>query len=328
MTEFGGKSAEFNQLERESLEWILRLTSGQATQADAAALAAWKARSPAHAAAFENALRLRARLREAGREFLARPAHSIPLRPTTMLGSGVNRRAVLGGAAAAAAAGILIARPPLDMWPSFADLTADYRTSKGEQRHVALSRGVSLILNTQSALSVASRNAGLAINLLSGEVNVQVDLVNGNRLTVTAGDSTVVATKAGFNVLRERVGGGCVSCLAGGIEIRRLGKVVRLKENEQLAYAADAPGHLVPFDRGAAADWLQGLLVFHDMPLSEMVRQINRYRSGRIFIANDVLARKRFNGQFHINQLDGALVAIQKLDVRVSQFPGGIVLLS
>ncbi len=68
MTKFADGPEGLDPLERESLEWVVRLTSGQATTSDAEALAAWKARSPAHVAAFEKALRLRQALRVAGKE--------------------------------------------------------------------------------------------------------------------------------------------------------------------------------------------------------------------------------------------------------------------
>ncbi|WP_313651852.1 FecR/PupR family sigma factor regulator, partial [Pseudomonas soli] len=45
-------------LQRQAQGWLLRLTSGQATQADARALRQWCARSPAHAEAFAQARQL------------------------------------------------------------------------------------------------------------------------------------------------------------------------------------------------------------------------------------------------------------------------------
>lgn len=327
MSEFADRGQD--GLERESLEWIVRLTSGQATVSDAEALAAWKARSPAHASAFEDALRLRQALRLAGQAHIAQQTANenvIPLvRPAR---HPLSRRAMLGGAVAASVAGgVMLIRPPLGLWPSLAELSADYRTATGEQRQVDLARGVSLQLNTQTALSVSAQADGPTVTLVSGEASFHADLDHAARLTVVAGNSTVVATRANFNILRENDGGGCVTCLDGAVAVRRFGNSVDLKPGQQLAYANGTQGAVASVNRAQVAAWQKGLLVFHDMPFSQMVHEINRYRSGKVILADDALAKKRFNGVFHVGRLDGMVPAIQRLGVRVREFPGGIVLL-
>jgi transmembrane sensor len=315
-------------LQRESLEWIVRLTSGQATASDAEALAAWKARSPAHVTAFEDALRLRQALQLAGKEYVARQSGNVNIHSLAPRARhSFNRRAVLGGAVAATVAGgVMLTRPPLGLWPSFAELTADYRTATGEQRRITLAHGVSVQLNTQTALSVSPQTGGPTITLVSGEAVFHADLDHAAQLTVVAGNSTVVASRANFNVLHEK-GGGCVTCLDGMVAVRRLGGSVTLNSGQQLAYAASEPGTVASVNRAQVAAWQEGLLVFHDMPFSQMVHEINRYRSGKVILADDALAKKRFNGVFHVGRLDGMVPAIQRLGVRVRELPGGIVLL-
>ena len=68
MTDLNHTPTELDPLKREVLEWIIRLTSGAATKADAAALKLWRAQSPAHDAAFAEAVRLRRALRQAAHE--------------------------------------------------------------------------------------------------------------------------------------------------------------------------------------------------------------------------------------------------------------------
>src|SRR5882757_8555818 len=100
MSEFADMPTGSDQPQRESLDWIVRLTSGRATAVDAEGLAAWKARSSAHLAAFEEALRLRQSLRLAGREYLASQeagAMAISL-VASRDRNRIGRRAVLTGA--------------------------------------------------------------------------------------------------------------------------------------------------------------------------------------------------------------------------------------
>ena len=55
------------ELHRQAVAWLRRLTSGEATVADAAELRRWRSQSPAHAAAFAAARRLWKDLGPAGR---------------------------------------------------------------------------------------------------------------------------------------------------------------------------------------------------------------------------------------------------------------------
>ena len=51
-------------------------------------------------------------------------------------------------------------------------------------------------------------------------------------------------------------------------------------------------------DMEQAMGWREGVLVFRDMPLSEAVAEINRYRPGRIMVLDDALAARRVSGAF------------------------------
>lgn len=312
-------------LQRESLEWLVRLTSGRVSVADAEGLAAWKAQSPAHLAAFEDALRLRRLLQRAGTEYLAHPPHSVPVGLGSPRGPRISRRAWLGGAVAASVAGLMVVHPPFALWPALSELTADYRTAKGEQRQVQLAEGLSVTLNTQTALSAAARQGSAMVELISGEASFHADLAG--HLIVSAGRSTVTASHADFNIRHDEAAS-AITCLSGRLDIRREGGQLALAAGQQLTYRAGEAGVVTAADQPAALAWRKGLLVFHDMPFQQMVHEINRYRPGMVMLANGALAQKRFSGVFHIGRLDGAMAAIEKLGVHVTRLPGDLVLLS
>ena len=84
------------------------------------------------------------------------------------LAAGRRRRAF----ASLAAVGLL--RPPLGLWPSYAEMQADYRTATGEQRRYALdAQQLTLALNTQTSLNVATRDGRPEIELVAGEAAIQ-----------------------------------------------------------------------------------------------------------------------------------------------------------
>src|SRR5262245_29858848 len=145
---------------REALDWVIRLRSGEATVADAAAFRQWRARSPAHTVALREALRLWRAIGPAAQELRQEIAETSSGAAAGLAwrhpGSpALDRRAVLAGLAAAATAYVIV-RPPFALWPSLHELGADYRTAKGERRRIVLGDNVVLHLNTQTSIAVAS----------------------------------------------------------------------------------------------------------------------------------------------------------------------------
>jgi transmembrane sensor len=81
-------------------------------------------------------------------------------------------------------------------------------------------------------------------------------------------------------------------------------------------------------DVATTSAWRNGVLVFRQTPLSDVVSEINRYRPGHVLVVDDKLARSRLNGRFRIDRLDTVFVQIREvLGASVTELPGGIVLL-
>jgi transmembrane sensor len=330
------KAGESDPLKREAFEWVVRLTSGAATEADVEALNLWRSQSPAHAAVFAEAVALRRMLRQAALEFTddLRAVPEAPRSPQRLWSArprrsrAIGRRAFLGGAIAASAAGVMLVRPPLGLWPSLTELTADYRTGTGERRHVALGDGVSLDMNTQTSIAVRSIAQEPRIELISGEAKVSASVDPAGPLVVVAAGGRMTAARADFNV-RHDGGGVCVTCLDGMVEVASLdGATVRLQPRHQVIYTRSGLGPVVPVDPAIVTAWRSGSLIFHDRPLAQVVEEVNRYRPGRIILTDSDLGRLPVNGIFHLDRIDGVIAQFQKLGARVTSLPGGIVLLS
>lgn len=103
--------------------------------------------------------------------------------------------------------------------------------------------------------------------------------------------------------------------------------------------AVVTPGHAVNVNHDAitprpltdetlAIGWRDGLLVFRDTPLSDVVARLSRYRTQPIQVGAPVLNRLKVNGVFHIADADSSLAILQQaLPVRVQQEAGRILLL-
>ena len=295
-----------DRLQSEAQDWLILLTSGRATVADARALRQWCAQSPEHARAFEQSKRLWQQLQPAA-EGLQAPR-------------SLGRRAFLGGAIAASAAFLLIRGT---VPGGFSGLGADYITEVGEQRRVDLADGVSLELNTQTRIN---RRDNANFVLVSGEVEV---LTRAQApLKVQAGAGWLSASQTRFN-LRNTDQSVCVTCLDGALQVDVQGRSIRLESGQQLTYDAQRVGTPQAVDTSAVIAWRQQILVFNDATLSTVIDEINRYRPGMLLLLNSELGKRKVQARFSLDQLAGvALLIRDAYGAKCTELPGGVVVLS
>ena len=302
-------------IQKEAQAWVVRLASGQVSERDAQVFRHWCARSRAHATAFAEARAVWGAMAPAARAV-----------KRTQQPVNVARRAWLGGAVAASL-GLLVLRPPTDLWPAVAGLAADYATGTGEQREVALDGGVLVQMNTQTRFDAAPVQDGTAaLVLLAGEAEFQAGLRGAARLRVQAGDGSVSAGSARFNIrlFGQEV---CVTCLAGRLRVVQNGNDAELAAGEQLRYRPAHFGITRAVRAGEVSAWRQRLLVFKQSTLADVVAEVNRYRPGKLILNNEVLGKTRVQASFSLDRLDDVIALIQDAyGARVTRLPGGIVL--
>nr|WP_283812753.1 DUF4880 domain-containing protein [Bradyrhizobium tropiciagri] len=312
----------------EALDWVARLKAGAPTRADVDALQTWRAQSPAHEDAFRKAARLLrtatiAAQELAGEHGAVAAGAIVQRRPPHLL----TRRLLLGGAIAAAA-GYLMINPPLDMWPSLEEFSADYRTGKGEHRKVMVTADVSVELNTQTSLSLRPVPNETRIELISGEASVAARRLSSMPLVMLARDGRISAVQANFNA-RCLDGVVSVTCLDGIVSVEQDGRTVQLRKAEQVSYSRAGLQPSRPVDASQVTAWQTGLLIFRDRPLANAVDEVNRYRSGKIIITSTELKRRLVNGTFQLDKLDSFVAQVEQLfGARITSLPGGVVLMS
>jgi transmembrane sensor len=243
-----------------------------------------------------------------------------------------GRRAFLGGAlgaAAAAGVGYVVIRPPYDLWPSFAQLNADYRTATGEQRQVKITDGISLDLNTRTSVTVVPNGAGPdQIRLVSGEAMVSV-AAPPRPLNILAAEGRIRASHAKFNVRYDRGLPCTVSCLEGSLEVEVRGAAVSLNASQLVSYDARGLHAVAATDPETVAAWQNDLLIFKFMPVAQVIEQVNRYRPGRIVLLNDEIGRRMLNARFRIEEADKVVGQIVRIfGAKATHLPGGLVILT
>lgn len=319
-------------LEHEAYGWVVRFISGEAGRDDIEALKRWSERSPAHLAAFDQASKIwkgidsrlsqpvtqASMVRLDGANTVATSAHS-----------RVGRRAFLGGALAASAAGaaFLVVRPPLGLWPSWAELAADYRTDAGEQRQIVLADSVSIDMNTRTSIALlSSKETADRIELIRGEAMLAAPKTS-RPVTVIAADGRAIATDARLNV-RYDDRNVCVTCLQGLVRVEQQGAVLPLPAGQQVVYSERSVSAPVAIDSATVTAWKDGIIIFDATPIADVVAEVNRYRRGRIILTNAALGRERLNARFRIENIDRVVGQIEQVfGARATILPGGITLL-
>jgi transmembrane sensor len=330
MTGPAQRQDEAEALQREALDWISKMSLDGASETDLAELREWRGRSSAHADAFSVAARTWRSLNpvlEAARRQEELTTMTAARRPAVF-----GRRAVLGGMvglSAAAAAGFMVVRPPLGLWPSLSELSADYRTGVGQQRKVSVGTIASVELNTDTSITLRpDAGGGTGIELISGEVAISKMESGGIQFVVVAGEGRAATRQATFNIRRDGTLV-CVTCIDGDVQVEQGGHALSIGAGQQISYGAAEMSVPVAVDPGLIAAWRDGMLVFHDQPIARVIDEVNRYRRGHIVLLNAALGRQRVTARFELDQLDDVIAQIdQVFGARVTALPGGIVLLS
>jgi transmembrane sensor len=308
-------------IRQEAYGWLVRLTSGSATVADAEALKNWLRRSPAHEQAFSQANALWDGIDLVGRD--ANLAATAGLRAVARP-AAIGRRAVLSGAIAASVAGLLAVRPSLELWPSWSELTSDYRTGTGERKQISVAGGV-LELNTRTSLAVQSGEGQGAVKLIAGEVAIAA---RSGPFAVLAAEGRTVGNAARFNVrLDDQTV--CVTCLGGEVWVEYRDRRAKVRDRQQVRYGDRELTEVMTVDPAIVTAWYRGMLVFHNEPLARVIDEVNRYRPGKLILLDRSLGMRPIEASLRLDRIDDVIMLVRDIyGARVTRLPGGIVLLS
>lgn len=323
--------------------WIILLHSGRATDDDRRKLAAWRAESAAHEAAFLSAERLwrdmglalasdtvAARDEREGQVQSAAP-HSSPLGnmgvPRSAPPATHRHRPRL--AAMAIAACLLASVITVRMLGLTEVWLSDYHTATGERTEITLADGSRVILDTDTALSVHFGESFRRVELLRGRASFEVAPDPRYPFEVTGGAVTARALGTAYEVA---VSGSevRVSVLEHSVAVRTSGsdQEVTLSAGQQAHWNGRKLKGPEPADLRAAAAWHKGKLIFENRPLAEAIAELDRYRPGAILITSAELRALRVTGVFPLDQPDSVLNDMAAtLKLRTTQLGPWITLL-
>ncbi|NJA04925.1 FecR family protein [Methylococcaceae bacterium WWC4] len=297
----------------EANAWFFRLRADDVSETDQRNFLLWLATSPAHAQAWDEAQELFMLLELPAQEILqsqrsaATNAVESPRPPV--------RRHRIGPARVAIAAMLCVAVLAAYLKPSLLKaLQSDFATATGEQRVVTLSDGSRLLLNTDTAISVDIQESRRTVRLLDGEVFFEVSHAPQRPFIVIAGNIHTKVTGTAFSV-KHGEDGVTVTVAEGRVETGGDSPdrtVTPLTPGQSARYRAEQAAIVETADLRRTLAWRQGQLVFVQTPLETVVAEINRYRPGRLLIANPRLKPLPVTAVFNVNGLDEAATMLER----------------
>jgi transmembrane sensor len=311
-------------LSDQAIQWFVRLNSGERREIDTRQFEQWLAASHAHRRAFE-------RVEEMWQKMDGLKTASFPELDQAIARweagdlSGKRRKPFKLFSSfrlqLAMAAMVVVIIAGAWFWNSFQTITMSYQTAPGEQKTITLADGSTIEINTNTSITVKMSAKSRKVILSKGEAFFTVAHEKKRPFEVAAGRGTIRALGTRFNVYK-RLSGVTVSVIEGSVRIctkADYGVTTEvheevLKQGRQLFYLqSGAISSLGAVNIKEVSAWREGKLIFDEMPLAEVIQEVNRYRTGQIRITDPDLKDLKVSGVFKSDDFDSILGAIEQV---------------
>ncbi|MBA6117512.1 FecR domain-containing protein [Pseudomonas sp. NC26] len=286
-------------------EWMMLHWGGELDADQRQAFAAWQHAHPEHRRAWQ-------RLQQLQETFGAVPVDCA--RAVLRDRPDPQRRAALKqlGLLLVAGGGAYLLQDQLPWRSTF----AQHRTATGEIRHMVLSDGTRLDLNSNSAIDLRFTAQERRIRLISGEILLTSGHDENRPLIVETGNGDVQALGTQFSV-REVNDGTQVQLYDGQLRISpRHGPAVYMNAGNSLWFSDDAVSPIRPVNPNSSS-WSTGRLIAERQPLGHFLAELARYRPGWIR-CDEAVSNLLLTGVFPLDDTDTVLNALERtLPVRV-----------
>jgi len=284
----------------EALAWFVRLRSEDATPDEEVAHQAWMS------ACHENARHYLALCAMwADMDELPDPRRRVIGRPHRRRAFPLGRRSFMtGGAVAALAAGYVAINGLPDI------LTSDYTTAVAERKSFTLADGSIVDMDADSAIAIDFTATVRNVRLQRGRAFFMVAKDDGRPFSVLAGSGQATALGTEF-VVHHSLDAITVTVVESSVSVScsNAGSAV-LQAGQKVSYGDAGLGEVTSADGAGETAWRRGKLIFEDVPLGQVISDVNRYRRGLIRVIDSDLLNLRVSGIFDVNHPDGVLDAI------------------
>ena len=302
---------------RQAIDWLLKMNDEKVSEEDLTGWLRWCEQDVANLEAFE---RIQADWKDVVALRNDAPCRSSP---------GLRRSKPVWYALAATVLALAIGAL---LWTSrISGLRTQEITAHAENRIAALPDGSALTLRASSKIDYDFTPAERRVRLESGsEAFFRVRHDPARPFVVVAGDLTIEAIGTAFDV-RHEARRTQVLVEEGRVRVMpREGAeaIVIAGQRFERITARDTAPHtaLAAAEPAQALRWLQGQFAYDSVPLSQVVEDVNRYRTTPIEIKDEVAARIPYTGTVFVESVDDWLAALAtRYPVRIRRQPNGSV---
>lgn len=209
-------------------------------------------------------------------------------------------------------------------------IKGDYSTGVGERKTVYFDDGSTAILNTDSSIAVSMDGPQRRVELLKGEVYFEVKPDPNRSFIVQADHSTTRVLGTRFFV-HEKTDSDEVKVVSGRVEVNDRGALKQpriLHDSEAVSVDASGLGEILLLSSTLTTSWVNGFLVFENVPLENVISQIRRYRSGLVIYKDNTLRDLKINGRINLRESDDMLKVLGKnLSVKMTYVTDWLVII-
>lgn len=314
------RNAANRDCEEEALAWVVRFSSGDATDDDRREFDRWIT-DPANLDAYRGARRLWLGLRDPllslpASDFRTERAAAVPISPSLPLPVAgrphdarrdprrpQRRRGVM--AAAALLAGLSVGGAHYLYIGRF-----DVVGTPMSITHERLPDGSTVAMAPGTAMDTMFDHGARHVALARGEAFFKVRRDTAHPFVVSAGYGVVRVLGTAFSVRYDEAGTVSVIVREGRVEVKSGERLVILTPNQRVSFRADGLGRAGPVAADRATAWSNGRLVMADQPLARVVAEINRYGNRRVVLLNEEAGRRRVDAVVELRHIDNWLVAL------------------
>ncbi len=286
------------QTKAEAAAWLSRLHMDDRDAADEAAFKLWLAEDPNNSRAFEavtNTWDITGELRTTG----LRPAIRKPVR----------RRSVLIGIGTLVTAGA-----SFGIWQ--AAYAGVYETDIGEQKHVSLSDGTQVFLDTNTRIQESYSSDLRKLDRSRGRINVRVKPDTKRPFVVEANGQRILAPSTSFDVRSDAnqvslvlLQGEATVMPSGQTQNRRL----QLGAGQRLVLSANVAAYVDKPNLAPLTAWQTGQAIFDNDTLAAAAAEMNRYTTQQIAIDDPSVAKLRMSGVYRVGDNEAFARSVSRL---------------
>lgn len=195
-----------------------------------------------------------------------------------------------------------------------------YRTPIAQTKNNMLDDGSTLNLSANTAVSVSYSGDARELKLLQGEATFDVAKDPQRPFVVKSGNVAMTAVGTAFNVdQRDQVTE--LTVFEGQVKVTLLNQpeqTLLVTAGQQLQTSGSTLGNIQNINLSRYHDWRQGRIQVENMPLSELLIELNRYSNTRLIAQDPDTGSRRVSGNFSLSEIENnikILATLHNLDV-------------